>query len=295
MENEQNQIVEQKSFFSSKTNGVLLLALIVLVVIALVWMWQDKEKYFGVGESVTEEVVIDQQEVKDTYTYTNHGFSIELPKGFVPKEELQHSGPALMISLPIQAHLAYITDSHIDFWQVNLKQYTYVEDKKIGETVFSVYTYSGSTIYWYQQGKVAYEFGIGTDKKNELESLLKTFKFVGWSQIEGDNKKVLLTNGHAITVPMNWVVENPKPDEECTSIHCETSDARAGNWATKLKNPEGSQQDTIFIGPNDAVDSNCNAEYESYCASVEEGVLVWTFSTNDLVVDLAKSIVQKWK
>jgi hypothetical protein len=73
MENE-NQPVKEKcecgecgecqGFFGSKANTALLATLIVLMIIALMWMWQDKQKYFGIMESKVEEVTTEQQEVK---------------------------------------------------------------------------------------------------------------------------------------------------------------------------------------------------------------------------------------
>lgn len=121
---------------------------------------------------------------KVTYTYTNHGFSIELPKGFIPKEEQSEGGPALMISLPIGG-VAYVSDA--SFWEkYNISNYIYVKDQKIGDTTFKVYTAQGSNLYWLKEGNVGYEFsvqkfGVTTDTTG-LENLLKTFKFVGWPQ-----------------------------------------------------------------------------------------------------------------
>lgn len=120
----------------------------------------------------------------NTYIYTNHGFSIELPKGFIPKEEQSEGGPALMISLPTGG-LAYVSDA--SFWEkYNIPNYTYVTDKKIGNTTFKVYTAQGSNLYWLKEGNIGYEFsvqkfGVTTDTTG-LENLLKTFKFVGWPQ-----------------------------------------------------------------------------------------------------------------
>ena len=119
-----------------------------------------------------------------TYTYTNHGFSIKLPGGFIPKEWQSEGGPALMISLPVGG-LAYVSDA--SFWErYNIPNYTYVTDKKIGDTTFKVYTAQGSNLYWFKQGNVGYEFSVQkfgtTTDTTELENLLKTFKFIGWSQ-----------------------------------------------------------------------------------------------------------------
>lgn len=170
--------------------GVLGIAVIIIIIGLIVASFKyDKEHCTLWGCDYENfnysEDKISEDNIKGTYTYTNHGFSIELPEGFVPKQEQQHSGPGLVISLPVGT-LVYVTDSNIDFWQTNIKEYVYVQDKKIGETTFKIYTYLGSTYYWYQKGKVAYEFSISTDKKNELETILGTFKFVGWPQVEGN-------------------------------------------------------------------------------------------------------------
>ncbi len=115
----------------------------------------------------------------DTYIYTNHGFSIELPKGFVPEDRLAENGPAYIISLPTGG-LTYVTDA--TWWEkYNIgSSYTYIESQKIGETTFKIYEYSGLRFYWFKQGDVGYEFS-GSDN-TKLEVLLKTFKFVGWFQ-----------------------------------------------------------------------------------------------------------------
>ena len=119
-----------------------------------------------------------------TYTYTNHGFSIKLPGVFIPKEEESEGGPVTMISLPVGG-LAYVKDA--SFWEkYNIPNYTYVKDQKIGNTTFKIYTTPEGKLYWFKQGNVGYEFslfkfGISNDIAR-LESLLETFKFVGWPQ-----------------------------------------------------------------------------------------------------------------
>ncbi len=119
-----------------------------------------------------------QLSAQSTYEYANHGFSIELPKGFVPKEEQAEGGPAIVISMPVGS-LSYVTDSA--FWEkYNIPSYTYLGDKKIGQNTFKIYKYLGAFFYWFKQGNVGYEFG-GTDSIG-IEKLLKTFKFTGWPQ-----------------------------------------------------------------------------------------------------------------
>ena len=114
----------------------------------------------------------------NTYTYKNHGFTIELPAGYIPHEEESEGGPYISISLP-SGGLSYVKD--VSWWvKYDLPNYTYIKSIKIGETTFNVYTYSGVTFYWFRQGNVGYQFsGPNTAK---IEEMLKTFKFVGWAQ-----------------------------------------------------------------------------------------------------------------
>ncbi len=109
-----------------------------------------------------------------SYTYKDHGFTIELPKGFTPVEQKSEGGPAISISLPNNSHLSYVTNA--SFWeQYTIPSYQFVKNEKIGETTFKVYSYNnGTKFYWYKQGNVGYEFSGDVN-------LLKTFKFVGWA------------------------------------------------------------------------------------------------------------------
>jgi hypothetical protein len=185
MENEQQmmnkekcdcgQCAECRGFFGTKTNGIFLLILIVLMVIAIVIMLGDKEKYFPVREDVVEEVVQNDLQVKDTYTYTNHGFSIELPEGYEVNEMKIGTRGDASISLPDGVTLSYITNAA--GWEKSATSFTPLNDEKIGVTVFKVYEYNNRPIYWFRQGAVGYAFNNVTDKK-----ILETFKFVGWPQ-----------------------------------------------------------------------------------------------------------------
>jgi hypothetical protein len=151
----------------SKTNTVLLVIIIILLVLGLGYYFLNNSKLKG-GEVLDNKNIINQ---KDTYTYTNHGFSILLPNGFTPTEEHLTTGPVISISMPV-GNLGYITDS--SFWETStIPSYTYIKEQKIGESTFKVYEYMGATFYWLKQGNVGYEFG-GTDKV-ELENLIKTF------------------------------------------------------------------------------------------------------------------------
>lgn len=109
-----------------------------------------------------------------TYTYKAHGFTMELPKGFVPNEMESEGGPSVSISLPNNSAMSYVTNA--SFWeQYTIAGYQFVKNETIGTTTFKVYTYGGHTMYWFKQGNVGYEFSGDAN-------LLKTFKFVGWAQ-----------------------------------------------------------------------------------------------------------------
>ncbi len=113
---------------------------------------------------------------KNTYTYKNHGFTIELPAGYIPYEEESEGGPYISITLP-DGGLSYVKD--VSWWvKYDLPSYKYIRTVKIGETNFNVYTYSGVSFYWFRQGNVGYQFS-GPDA-TKIEEMLKTFKFVGW-------------------------------------------------------------------------------------------------------------------
>lgn len=130
--------------------------------------------------------------VKETYTYTNHGFSIELPKGFVPIENESEGGPAVSISMPKSGDsIDYITNA--DFWEKhNLSS---IEEgnfcKKgtviIGNKTFKVCkdNYSDNLeFYWLRVGSIGYE--LHGNKKS-----FESFKFVGWPQIEGNKNDLV--------------------------------------------------------------------------------------------------------
>ncbi len=171
----------QNKFFNSKLNTTLLSILIILIIIALIWMSKNKQVYFPqINQEQSIEKKVNEESVKGTYTYTNHGFSIELPNGYIPTETEGEGGPGLFISLP-KGGVVYTLVSN---WEkYNLPSYTYVKDEQIGATKFKVYTYSGLTFYWLKQGNVGYEFSGDIDKKQ-----LATFKFVGSPQTTSDEQ-----------------------------------------------------------------------------------------------------------
>ncbi len=141
--------------------------------------YYDKES--GTTASEELETKLAYQKVVDTfslitaatYTYKNHGFTIELPKGYNPIDQQSEGAPSYYIILPNNSRLGYWTDA--SWWEkYSLPEYTFLRNEKIGETLFKVYSYGGTTYYWFKQGNVGYEF------TGDLE-LLKTFKFVGWN------------------------------------------------------------------------------------------------------------------
>lgn len=107
------------------------------------------------------------------YTYKAHGFSIELPNGFVPQEQQSEASPGIGISLP-QGGMTYVTDA--SWWeQFSMTDYVFVKNQKIGSVTWKVYNYDSYTIYWFKQGNVGYQFTGGDI------SQLETFRFVGWN------------------------------------------------------------------------------------------------------------------
>jgi len=168
--------------FGSKFNTVFLLVLIALMVVVIVMMKRSQEvdlstlKQNDIVQKTEDENIA---QVASTYTYINHGFGIEFPNGFNPTEKKSESGPATIIKLP-DGILNYWSDASL--WEKHsLPKYVYAKDQKIGTTLFKAYYAEpqGSSIYWFKQGNVGYEF-IDVDLK-----LLETFYFIGWPQIEG--------------------------------------------------------------------------------------------------------------
>ncbi len=154
-----------------------------------------------VEDTIDEADLNEPSPVIATHTYANHGFSIELPEGYIPHEEQAEGGPSLSIALP-DGHLSYWTDA--SWWEkYSLPEYAYVKDEKIGATTFKVYTFSGQTFYWFMQGNVGYEFS--GDKK-----LLETFKPAALPQVVGNTVsvhndwKTFSDHGISISTPSNF-------------------------------------------------------------------------------------------
>jgi len=176
---------------TSKTNTILLVVLIILVLgIGFVLVNKNSNKIEVPAETLQEGEDKGVTEVKDTYIYTNHGFSIELPKGFVPTFSGEVGGPANTMDVP-GGHLTYYPNASSRDDELRLNKnlpnlYVFIGDEKIGETVFKHYqtTKSKDNIYWYKRGAVGYEY-IGNPE------ILKTFKFVGWPQVEGNKEDLV--------------------------------------------------------------------------------------------------------
>lgn len=123
-------------------------------------------------------VIANTMSSANTYIYKNHGFMMELPKGYVPQEVKGETGPTISIALPGDSGwLIYITDA--TWWEkYNLTgQATFIRNEKIGSTTFKVYKYPNANeeFYFFRQGNVAYVFN------GDIEQYMKTFKFVGWN------------------------------------------------------------------------------------------------------------------
>jgi len=201
----------QNKFFNSKLNTILLAILIILMIIALRWMYVNKGMYLPESKQVDIPIGDTKYEANPeelnriTYTYTNHGFSIELPKGFVPKEEQSEGGPGIMISLP-NGNLNYWPDA--TWWEkYSLPQYKYLKDEKIGQTTFKVYLQEAESgegyypIYWFKQGNIGYE--ISDDTTNDI--FLKSFKFIGWSS-EDENQESFINQPGAVKSITGWIL-----------------------------------------------------------------------------------------
>jgi hypothetical protein len=112
--------------------------------------------------------------VKNTYTYKNHGFTMELPKGFIPTETPSGNEPIIYIDFMDGQSITYFKD--VSWWRKYiLPNYGYLGESKIGNAIFKEYAYTNDkSLYWYEKGNVGYEFYGNKD-------MLNTFKFVGWN------------------------------------------------------------------------------------------------------------------
>lgn len=96
-------------FFGSKLNTVLLLVLIVLMILALRIMMQDKGRYFPRAFSTEEEKVekiIDQKNIGGNFEkITKEDFSFVAPKGLVQSSLNFNNCPWFSISVPNDGHV----------------------------------------------------------------------------------------------------------------------------------------------------------------------------------------------
>jgi hypothetical protein len=209
---------------TSKSNTVLLIIIVILLGVGI-WVLTSKKDTsentiydFPTSEDLKpkKEVVEVQPEQKNiqtttsasnnqTYTYRNHGFTLELPNRIVPYDSQSEGGPVTIIAYENKDGGTIRTS--ILGWVISNKAF-YEEiggycsglfgradsqtntTKKIGSTTFKVLSCSDSegyedTYYLFEQGKLAYIFppaygGYEGVPDNEY-AFLKTFKFVGWN------------------------------------------------------------------------------------------------------------------
>lgn len=165
-------------FFGSKLNTGLLLILILLMAVALRWMYKNKKTYLPILGQESPVTQTDNQNAARsiTYTYSNHGFSIELPIGSTPKKFDETDGGDISYFLFRGVYLDY--SRRASWWEKNkLIKYTYMRDQKIGETTFKVYLWDNGTHYWFRNEESGYDFLATDNNESKLEELLKTFKF----------------------------------------------------------------------------------------------------------------------
>lgn len=130
-------------------------------------------------------------EVKsETYLYKNHGFEIELPKGFIPNETESEGGPYISMNLPDFGQLVYVTN--VSFVK-NLGGYcaafagqgTYVGKEKFGTNSFDHWSCTNGNItvetYVFEQGNIAYVFMPDNGPITEsFRNVMETFKYIGF-------------------------------------------------------------------------------------------------------------------
>ncbi len=163
-----------------KSNKPIIFLLLIAILLLAYIAFKPKAVVAPIEEGTNTPV----SEVKDIYTYTNHGFSIELPKGFVPAEIKSENNISTDISLS-QGVVQYVTNA--TWWEKNIfKNANYEKDEKIGSTTFKMYSYAGDVFYWFKQGNVGYEFSADVTRKQ-----LETFKFIGWPQVEGNKEDLV--------------------------------------------------------------------------------------------------------
>lgn len=191
---------------NSKTSKILLILLIILVLGFGVYLTGSKKSNQTEipVDNKTFEKENNNRDIKDTYTYTKYGFSIELPKGFVPQEIESETLPIVNIELPDKkGWLIYV--KNFDLWENSnnfTKKMSYIKDEKIGLTTFKIYElvegFDLSRLYLFRQGNIAYVYFEPSDieageesYENNSTNYLETFKFIGWPQVEGSKEDLI--------------------------------------------------------------------------------------------------------
>lgn len=193
----------------NKTNTVIIILLIVILVLLIYLSFKPKDVNAPLNKSQTfgEQVLQNSNQPTksiNTYTYTNHGFSIELPKGFVPNEEQSEGGPSTTISMPLNNMIVYVTNA--DFWERH--NFSSIEEGNIcekGNIVIGNKTFktckdnysNNPEFYWLRVGNIGYEIH---GNKNDF----KTFKFIGW----GEPVHVFTKDGISFSYPIDVKAES---------------------------------------------------------------------------------------
>lgn len=138
----------------------------------------------------TAQPVSDNVSNSKTYIYKNHGFQVELPKGFIPNETESEGGPYISMNLPDFGQLVYVTN--VSFVK-NLGGYcaafagqgTYVGKEKFGTNSFDHWSCTNGNItvetYVFEQGNIAYVFMPDNGPITEsFRNVMETFKYIGF-------------------------------------------------------------------------------------------------------------------
>jgi len=212
---------------SQKPNTILLVVIIILLGVGI-WVLVSKKDAqenmiynLPVSEDLkTEKEVVEvQPEQRNiqtatstssnlTYTYRNHGFTLELPNRIVPYDTQAEGGPVTIIAYEnkdggtVRASILGWVISNKSFYEeiggycsglfsrVDSQTSQTNKTKKIGSTTFKVLSCSDSEgyediYYLFEQGSLAYIFPPGYGGYEGVPdgdyAFLKTFKFVGWN------------------------------------------------------------------------------------------------------------------
>ncbi|MEI6352345.1 MAG: hypothetical protein WCO35_00170 [Candidatus Nomurabacteria bacterium] len=163
-----------KNFLKTILPIIIVIILVLLVLFFYKNSKNDSDNFINKPiENTVATTTLNSGDSSTTYLYKNHGFSIELPKGYVvPTESVNGRGTYTEIYFP-NSTMTYITD--VVNQDNNLSKFENKGEEKIGDTTFKIYFNKSMNayLYWFKQGKVGYLFSGDKD-------LLKTFKFIGW-------------------------------------------------------------------------------------------------------------------